>query len=288
MPEHYLLRKVFVPGGQPTVTYVDRDHLGLETQLRRALMKGHTVVAVTGSTKSGKTVLCKKVVPEATSIWLEGGQIKSIEDVAEQLNHKLNIPDSVARGTQDEVTAGVSLIASLGGKTGDNQTLTWKGASLLKAYKALRRKDFTLIIDDFHYVPREVQEEFVRSIKSEVFNGLPVILISVPHRAFDVVRVENEMQGRFSHIKVGPWSNEDLKKIIEKGEAALNIEFADKFEEFATQTGMDVARIREWYASADKMSRLSYSITEEKVINMIMAKAKIKEVDAKLLKEEQN
>lgn len=67
-------------------------------------------------------------------------------------------------------------------------------------------------------------------------------------------------------------------------EADLNAKYA----EYATQTGMEEARIREWYASPEKSSRLSYMITEEKVINMIAAKAKVKEVDAKLLKEEQN
>lgn len=78
------------------------------------------------------------------------------------------------------------------------------------------------------------------------------------------------------------------KLAIEHNLAATEADVNAKFEEYAAQTGMDVARIREWYSSADKVSRLSYSITEEKVINMIIAKAKIKEVDAKLLKEEQN
>ena len=62
----------------------------------------------------------------------------------------------------------------------------------------------------------------------------------------------------------------------------------NKFAEYAKQTNVDVERIREWYAAPEKSSRLSYMVTEEKVINMISAKAKIKEVDAHLLKEEQN
>lgn len=78
------------------------------------------------------------------------------------------------------------------------------------------------------------------------------------------------------------------KLAIDHNLAATDADMEAKYQEYATQTGMEVARIKEWYASADKSSRLSYSITEEKVIHMIMAKAKIKEVDAKLLKEEQN
>lgn len=67
-------------------------------------------------------------------------------------------------------------------------------------------------------------------------------------------------------------------------EADLNT----KFTEYAKQTGIEEPRIREWYSKPEQMSRLTYMITEEKVIKMITEKAKIKEVDAKELKEEQN
>ena len=57
-------KQVFTPGGQPTVTYIDRAHLGLESALKRAMARGFSIISVTGQTKSGKTVLCRKVVPE--------------------------------------------------------------------------------------------------------------------------------------------------------------------------------------------------------------------------------
>lgn len=61
-----------------------------------------------------------------------------------------------------------------------------------------------------------------------------------------------------------------------------------KFAEYAKQTGLEEARIREWYAKPEQASRLTYMITEEKVIKLLTDKAKVKEVDAKELKEEQN
>ena len=61
-----------------------------------------------------------------------------------------------------------------------------------------------------------------------------------------------------------------------------------KFAEYAKQTGLEEARIREWYAKPEQASRLTYMITEEKVLKLLTDKAKIKEVDAKDLKEEQN
>lgn len=78
------------------------------------------------------------------------------------------------------------------------------------------------------------------------------------------------------------------KLAIDFNLAATKEDIDNKYLEYAKQTGVEEARIREWYAAPDKASRLSYMITEEKVIKMIADKAKIKEVDAKNLKDESN
>ena len=61
-----------------------------------------------------------------------------------------------------------------------------------------------------------------------------------------------------------------------------------KFAEYAQQTGIEEARVREWYSRPEQMNRLTYMITEDKVIKLLTSKAKIKEVDAKDIKEEAN
>ncbi len=54
-----------------------------------------------------------------------------------------------------------------------------------------------------------------------------------------------------------------------------------KFAEYATQTGIDVARIREFYSKDETISRLSYTITEEKVLAYLTSKADIQMVEPK-------
>lgn len=61
-----------------------------------------------------------------------------------------------------------------------------------------------------------------------------------------------------------------------------------RFDEYSKQTGIEPERIREWYSKPEQMSRLTYMITEEKVIKLLTEKSKVKEVDAKELKDEQN
>ncbi len=59
----------------------------------------------------------------------------------------------------------------------------------------------------------------------------------------------------------------------------------NKFEEYAKQTGIDKARIKEFYSRPEQMNRVTYAITEEKVIEFLLKSAKVKEVSKDQLKE---
>lgn len=61
-----------------------------------------------------------------------------------------------------------------------------------------------------------------------------------------------------------------------------------KYKEYAAQTHIEEARIREFYSRPEQVSRLSYMITEEKVIAFLNKSVKVKEVSADQLKDEQN
>src|ERR1700733_2637762 len=91
MPESHRLREVFTPGGLPSVTYVSLDHLDLENKVREGLARGFAFFVVTGPTKSGKSVLCSKVLGAERLISVEGGQIRSESDFWNHIAFKLNI-----------------------------------------------------------------------------------------------------------------------------------------------------------------------------------------------------
>lgn len=61
-----------------------------------------------------------------------------------------------------------------------------------------------------------------------------------------------------------------------------------KFKEYAAQTGIDESRIKEFYGKSEQASRLSYQITEEKVLNLLTQSVKVKEVPAGTFKDEAN
>ena len=55
---------VFTPTGVPTHTYVDRREHNLEMQLRNAIRTPGMIASLSGPSKSGKTVLIRKVIDQ--------------------------------------------------------------------------------------------------------------------------------------------------------------------------------------------------------------------------------
>ena len=51
-----------------------------------------------------------------------------------------------------------------------------------------------------------------------------------------------------------------------------------KMKTYALQSGIDLEKLMEFYNTPDRRSQLSYQITEDKVIQMLADKAKVKEV----------
>lgn len=247
------LNDVFTPGGQPSVTYVDRAHLGLEPMLRKAIALATTIVSLTGATKAGKTVLCRSVMSPYEYVWIDGGQVKSEDGLWAKVCSELRVPSEIkeseggnsgqnagakATGEAGLLGTGAKFEFSLGGsrlRTFD-ESRTYKLDGPSAAIEHLLSNKIALIIDDFHYLPDEIRAEVIKSLKGAVFSGLKVILLSTPHRAFEAIKAEPEVTGRFKHITVPDWSTEDLIEIANAGFKALNVECSeDIISEFAKE-----------------------------------------------------
>lgn len=230
------LSDVFTPGGLPSVTYVSRDHLELETKIEDALARGFSFIVVTGPTKSGKTVLCKRVLKNQKVVTVEGGRIRSEADFWLHIAASVNLPvektltstEALTTAFNGEGSGGIPGIfsAKAGTTRSDSeQTATANKFAVVPVIAAIERlvaDRIPLLVDDFHYIDPEVQKAIIQSLKSAVFEGLPVLLLAVPHRAFDPLTVEREVEGRFKHIPIPAWSLEDLVQIPAKGFPELN------------------------------------------------------------------
>lgn len=225
---------VFVPGGLPTVTYNPRDELGLEEKVRDYLDERHRILSLSGPTKSGKTVLLRSIVSDA--IWVSGGSVTTAMQLWHAIADKLQLPSEVettegqqevaGRSTSGEAGVGIAK----GSRTASEDFSTTRASSSSRsrplshsAIEGLVNAQSVLVIDDFHYLAQPVQLEVIRALKEPVFDGLAVIVVSVPHRAYDAVRVEKEMTGRVEQLQIDFWSEGELLGIASSGFDALNL-----------------------------------------------------------------
>lgn len=252
--KEYSAKQVFVPGGFPELTYNPRTDLELEERLEDAKDYLCKLVMMTGSTKSGKSVLTNQVFPRNKCVWFDGGsfslesdfwidvltQLEIFPDQSENEDKSSTYTGTVKGGIEKQLLlfklkgeAGASASAKEGSVNGQSR----KGNPKTVAIQALRELKRPLIIDDFHYLPRENQALIVRAVKALIFEGLPVIFIAIPHRRLDAVKVEREMTGRIENIEIPSWNENELLEIPYKGFPLLNVELSESIaNRFASES----------------------------------------------------
>ena len=238
----YSTEEVFQPTSFPQHTYIDRAISQSDTyeqRLKKALRSSGRLISITGASKSGKTVLCHKVIEKDSIIDVSGAQIQSQEDFWNQIAEKIRLPlevqvtrtvgNKVNVSAKAEAKGGIPFVASadVGGQTGyehaRGQNIAEKSNrsnSAIMEYLIANNK--VLVLDDFHYVENELQMYIARILKTELFNGLKAIILSLPHRADDAIRHNPDLIGRTTFIEIAPWSMDELKEIGRKGFSLLH------------------------------------------------------------------
>ncbi|MDA3949997.1 MAG: hypothetical protein PF508_12365 [Spirochaeta sp.] len=235
---------VFVPGGMPEHTYNPREKHGLEKKLRDAKKTARKIVSVTGMTKSGKTVLVARLFPRDSCVWFDGGAFTNEAefwiDLVDQLGAftSFSLSDGNERSVETAAEARAQgglfgWLASLALRLGIRRSRT-TGISVSRqsspkaiALRTLRKRKVPLVLDDFHYLPRDDQKRILRALKQLIFEGVPIVAISIPHRKYDALKAERELTGRVTQVPVPAWDPEELVEIASKGFPLLNVETSD-------------------------------------------------------------
>lgn len=235
---------VFTPGRFPTHTFVD-DHLrDKKRQLLDTLDAGSMLISISGPSKSGKTVFIEECLGRTSLIQVTGAGVSKPSDLWMRVFDLIGteIPASIARAASTQgsvsgraaVEGGVILAkgkaeGSVSRGTSESETENASLASdcLQLLIRELGGTDLVVFIDDFHYIPREVQIEVARQIKEAIRNNVKIICASVPYHADDVIRGNPDLRGRVYSIDFEYWGGETLKKIAYKGFSELGIGYRD-------------------------------------------------------------
>lgn len=233
--------EVFTPGAFPAHTYVARTGEGLEQTLRDAIDTPGQIVSLIGPSKAGKTVLVEKVVGHDLLITVPGAGIGTPDQIWSRVLDWMDVPYSRDRdsrlsgGVSVDLTvrgsAGVPFIAKAEGEASGGlesgiemgKSFSYERTGLNQVVKEIANSDYVVLVDDFHYMLRDVQAEAAKSLKEAVRLGIKICTASVIHRGDDLVRANPELRGRVRAIDLKYWSHTDLAKIATAGFAELNV-----------------------------------------------------------------
>lgn len=169
-------------------------------------------------------MLVERALPRDIAIWVEGQDVHSVDAFWDRIVDWLGLYDLVEvtrqqtddSGKQLGMSVGVPKLASFDASKKEGESVT---ASVRKsrtqavtsvARTGLEELGVPVVLDDFHDVADDAKRDMSRAIKS-VIPFTKVLLIAVPHEAFDVVRNEADMGGRLSQLRIASWSIAELR-----------------------------------------------------------------------------
>ncbi|MCW5803066.1 MAG: hypothetical protein KIT31_11825 [Deltaproteobacteria bacterium] len=235
-----LAHDVFNPTGYPTYTYVTRDQLHHERLLRQWVQSSTQIASVSGPSKAGKTVLVQRVVGAGNLVTVSGASVRAPDQLWERVldwwgePHALTASHVDTTGEGKSTDRGVSIgLSGTGGthRTGNTATsgasdttqATVNRRGLPQVVQELADSAYTLLLDDFHYIPAAIQSDVAQQLKDAASRGVRICVASVPHRADNVVRALPELRGRVLAIDLDYWNRHDLLEIPRLGFKHLGV-----------------------------------------------------------------
>lgn len=228
MMRQYRSNEVFNPGAFPKYTYVSRTSgdspYPYEFRLKQALNTSGFLTSIIGPSKTGKTVLCEKVIGIDKMIVFTGNDFKNPDDfwviIAKKVGLSIEGEHTDTNSIEGEGIAHVKEAKSVSIRekyyTGKDKVIDY-----------FKKNDLVLLLDDFHYAPEDVQYDIAYQLKDAIRKGFRAIVISLPHRADDAIRKNPDLSGRLNLINIEPWQEDALKEIAIKGFEKLGVEIAD-------------------------------------------------------------
>lgn len=212
--------EVFKPGTYPEMTYVSRESKGTkytyEERLRQSLAIDGYLTYIVGPSKIGKTVLCEKVIGAANMVCMSGNDFSKEKDFWSGIGKKVGISMEAA---VSEESAAFSAIEQKSITVTKNYFVTKD-----KVIDYFKKNDKVLVLDDFHYAPPEIQYDIACQLKEVIRMGFKAVVVSLPYRSDDAIRLNPDLTGRILVIEIEPWKTEELEEIAKKGFGKLQIQ----------------------------------------------------------------
>lgn len=243
---NYKTGDVFGVKSKLIASYVERSEV--DSKFQEAITEGNEII-VYGSSKQGKTSLILKHLNVGQYVKVECSPQTQTIDIYKSILRQLNITFIESETIENSVEHGGKLTGSfkvkiplildtnLGGELADKHTAkeTSKGiyieynlslaqdvSELLKRFE----KNEYIILENFHYLPLEVQESLAFDLRTFQDHHIIFIILGIWREANRLIQFNGDLLDRVTEIPVEPWTVDDFKRVIKKGADLLNVDFS--------------------------------------------------------------
>lgn len=248
--EIFLTADVFGVSRELPITYIERDHV--DDKLLENLTRDKHVI-IFGSSKQGKTCLRRHCLQDDDYILVQCQNTWDIAKLSESVlkaagcevevsssrtiegKSKLHVK---AKGGFKLFGTGTELEGGAEGERGNKDEKTTEPLDLdagdpndlVRALKGIDFKKF-VVLEDFHYLPQETQEQFAFALKTvHESSRITFIIVAVWREENRLIVYNGDLAGRVISVDADAWQTGDLMQVIEAGESLLNIKFPTAFK----------------------------------------------------------
>lgn len=230
---------VFNGLGQPKNTYVAQENGYYEDLLREGIESRGKLCLLTGSSKTGKTTLYRKILADmnlqplivrcdeslsSEEFWrypLEKANFRrltSIEGGYEaEISGEVKSQGSIGWGWLAQLLGEVSLGVSASHSEAKIREKILSKPSPSRLIPLLRETNAFLVVEDFHYLSEETQRHIFQQWKIFSDEQVSVIVVGTTHHASDLAYANSDLLGRIVQIDLQRWMTDDLEKIADRG-----------------------------------------------------------------------
>jgi hypothetical protein len=247
------LDEVYGVTSRQVLSYVERNDV--DDSFKEALESGKQII-VYGSSKQGKTAVVSKYLPYDDHILVSLTPRTRLVDIYQAVLNKAGVRMSVSttERTSTESTGSITAkfkasIPFLGGGEAGAQAERKAGAgqeqkfeevpinlelpqsvSELLARVGCRR---WVILENFHYLPDEVQRQFAFDLRAFQELGVRFVILGVWREKNRMAQFNGDLLDRTIEVPVEPWIAEDFRRVVYKGAGVLNVSFDEALIEEA-------------------------------------------------------
>jgi hypothetical protein len=122
-----------------------------------------------------------------------------------------------------------------------NLALAQDITEILKATKFTKY----VVLENFHYLSEDVQGKFAFDLRTFQDVGVIFVILGIWRERNRLTQFNGDLQDRVVEVAVEPWTKDDFKRVVDKGQASLGVNFSEIYSDMVSSSYDSIGVLQE-------------------------------------------